>query len=292
MAGTTLWIALTLLMQPQPAENPVLHAVIGRGVEVGEARVPLPQPSLADGRDAAASREVLRTVVGDERSVANFLRDSVTAPFILKTRDVKAPGSTVRVGDLWFAVRGDLDEVDLKQVLGKADAATVEAGNMRFTTRVLADQDLTDAKVGRLPPAAGRDEWYTHASGRLLDRIGVEVTNQVVATRTADSLTVASTTSPAFTAEGGFPNRWATISRAGDTEAAGPAQPYGGGVSYAKITRLAAQPGTLLVEAHFAFVEPDPWFAGNPILRSKLGLICQDQVRQLRREIQKRRPAK
>ena len=33
-------------------------------------------------------------------------------------------------------------------------------------------------------------------------------------------------------------------------------------------------------------------FAGNPILRSKLSLICQDQVRHLRREIQQRRTRK
>ena len=59
-----------------------------------------------------------------------------------------------------------------------------------------------------------------------------------------------------------------------------------------KITRLAAEPNALLVEAHFVYVEPLEWFQGNPILRSKFGVIAQDQIRRLRREIaKKRRPA-
>ena len=41
-----------------------------------------------------------------------------------------------------------------------------------------------------------------------------------------------------------------------------------------------------------AFVEPQGWFQGNPILRSKISLIAQDQVRQIRREIEKKRAKK
>jgi hypothetical protein len=40
---------------------------------------------------------------------------------------------------------------------------------------------------------------------------------------------------------------------------------------------------------HGGFVEPREWFQGNPVLRSKLGLIAQDQIRRLRREIQQKR---
>jgi hypothetical protein len=45
----------------------------------------------------------------------------------------------------------------------------------------------------------------------------------------------------------------------------------------------------LLVEAHFAFAEPRAWFDGAPILRSKLSLIAQDQIRRLRRELAEKR---
>jgi hypothetical protein len=65
--------------------------------------------------------------------------------------------------------------------------------------------------------------------------------------------------------------------------------PYVGSMSYAKITRLAGQADALFVETHLIFVEPRGWFDGNPILRSKFGVIAQDQIRRLRREIQKKR---
>ena len=280
------------LFAAEPPANPVLQDLLGRGVAANGVNVPLPPPTLADGATADASRAVLRSVAGDDRSVANFVRDSVTAPFVLKTRDVQAGDATIRAGDLWFVVRGRLDEIDLKQVVGQAGESTVEAGNMRFTSKVLAADAPGARRSDPLPALAGRDEWYVRATGRLLDRIWIEATDRVVATRTDDSLTVATTTSPSFDSDPAYPNRWAVSDRPNAEPPATSYKTYAGGGSYVKITRLEAEPGTLFVEAHFAFVEPHPWFDGNPILRSKLSLICQDQVRHLRREIQKRRPAK
>ncbi len=276
----------------EPATNPILQGLLVRGITANGVSVPLPGPTLADGATVDASRVVLRNVAGDERSISNFVRDSVTAPFVLKTRDVKAGDATIRVADLWFVVRANLDEIDLKQITGKIGESTVEAGNMRFTSKVLAPNDLVKRPLDRLQDQAGRDEWYTRATGRLLDRIYVEATDHVVATRTPDSLTVAATTSRAFDSDSTYPNRWAASSKPNTEPAQDAYQTYSGGGSYVKITRLESEPGALFVEAHFAFVEPDAWFNGNPILRSKFSLICQDQVRQLRREIQKRRPAK
>ena len=66
-------------------------------------------------------------------------------------------------------------------------------------------------------------------------------------------------------------------------------QPYAGGISYAKISRVAFQPTALFVEMHVAFVEPDGWFQGAPILRSKFSVAAQDQIRTLRRELAKKR---
>ena len=286
------WLNLVLLAQFTPPENPVLSTLIKDGVTANGVAVPLPAPTLLDGQDAAAGRAALSQVAGDERSVANLVRDSVSAPFVLKTRDVRAKDATIRVADLWFVVRGDLAEIDLKPILNKTAESSVEAGNMRFTSKVLSAQDLKDRPLDRLPALPGRDEWYTHATGRLLDRIKVAATDQVVATRTADSLTLAARTAPRFDADPTFPNHWATIDRGPAGETTGTPQVYAGGGSYVKITRLVAEPGALFVEAHFAFVEPQPWFAGNPILRSKFSVIAQDQVRQLRRDIQKRRAAK
>ena len=292
MAATVFVLAIALLGQTTSVPNPISQDLLDHGIRAGETTVLLPAPTLIDGRDAEAGRAVLRAVAGDDRNVENFVRDSVSAPFVLRTRDIKADAAIVRAADLYFVVRGNLDEVDIKQVLGKVDESTVEAANMRVTNKLLKDQDLTGRRVDRLGANPHREEWFSHTAARLLDRIAVESTDHVVATRTADSLTVAAVTSRAFDDDTAFSNRWTTITRAGATETTGPARVYPGGGSYAKITRLQAEPGALFVEVHFAFVEPMAWFDGNPILRSKFSVICQDQVRQLRREIQKRRAGK
>ena len=76
----------------------------------------------------------------------------------------------------------------------------------------------------------------------------------------------------------------------GDEDAhGGPLKPYSGGISYTKISRLALQPGALLVEIHSDFIEPNDWFQGAPILRSKFSVMAQDQIRSLRRELARHR---
>src|SRR5262249_3030433 len=127
--------------------------------------------------------------------------------------------------------------------------------------------------------------WFEHVDGRLLDRIEVGATSEVVASRTAESLVIASRTDRAFDAPGAFANRWREL-RQGD---GGTDSVYPGGISYARIGRLKRPEGALLVEVHASFIEPKAWFQGAPIMRSKFAPIAQDQIRRLRRELQKER---
>jgi hypothetical protein len=123
-------------------------------------------------------------------------------------------------------------------------------------------------------------------TGRLLDRIHVEATDRTIASRTDESWVIAARTDPRFDRDAKAPNRWWPIERG---EKPGAVHPYPGGASYAKVSRLRLVPGALLVEAHFAFAEPRAWFDGAPILRSKISLIAQDQIRRLRRELAENR---
>jgi hypothetical protein len=281
-------LALAVLTQAPATsvENPVYRSITTDGLTVNGVTFKLPEPSLAERQTAEAETAALKTIAGDDRAVNELLRDSVSAPFILKTRDVKAGEATVRVIDLWFAVHARLEEIDPEQTLRQAGDQAVEAGNMRFESKLLPDNAL---QVKKLEPLEGRKEWFTHVKGRLLDRINVEATDRAVATRTADSLLIATRTDPSFDADTTFPNRWATLTHPGPVEITGPAKSYAGSEGYVKITRLALKADTLFVETHMAFVEPRDWFDGNPILRSKIGIIAQDQIRRLRREIQKKR---
>jgi hypothetical protein len=265
--------------------DPAYLAATRDGLAVGETTAKLPPPSFPDGQSADEQAEALAQVAGSRRAADEMLADSPSAPHRLKLRDIKAEGATIRSGDLVFLLRGvDLDAIDVDDSFRQAKAHPVEAGNMRFEARVLTAQEL---KAAGAEAPEGR-EWFVHSSGRLLDRIAVESTDRVVASKTADSLVFASRTDPRFGPDATFPNRWSTVEPKANGDALGPPQPYAGGIGYAKITRWKGLEKAAVVEVHFAFAEPTGWFQGDPILRSKFGLIAQDQVRRLRRELRKK----
>lgn len=291
----TLALAMVLGQAPEAPghdRNAIQADLIAKGLAVGGATVRLPEPTFPDGQSAEEQAAALKKVVGSDQAVESFLRDSVTAPSILKLRDEKVEGATIRSGDLYFALRVDVGAIDPAELSREEETAPIEAGNMRFQAKVLKGADLQGGKV---PPPA-EHEGYIHTTGRLLDRIAVESTAHLSSSRSAESIVVASTTDHRFDASERWGNFWKAIKRQGTSESAGPAQPYHGGIGYVKITRLKGTPDAAIVEVHFSFIEPLGWFDGAPILRSKFGLMAQDQVRSLRRELAARtkggKPAK
>ncbi len=291
MLPGSLLVGLALLggapeVAPAHAANPVFRALLDEGFPLDDqgGKLSFPAPTLRDADDAEAQRAALRQVAGSEAKLGELLRDSVTAPFILKLRDeTTKEGDLVRRGDLWFVVHADLDAID-PDALSRAgaDGKPIEAGNMRFSSRLIDAAALKARDIAAPRPGEGEGEvrsWYVHVQGRLLDRIEVDATSRVTATRSAGSWVVASRTAPEFGFDNDFPNVWRPLDKDVTSSA------YAGGASYVKISRLKAAPGALLVEAHFAFVEPRAWFRGAPILRSKMGLIAQDRIRRLRREL-------
>lgn len=276
------------------ARNPVYAAILREGLKANGATVRLPAPRFRDGQAAEAQLAALRELAGSDQRLEELVRKSVTAPYIIKVHDVAAGDDTIRVVDLWFVVYGDIDEVDPGKEAAKTDEKEVEAGNMALRTRLLKPEDLRAAGITPPSKSAGPvpETWYTHIQGRLLDRIAFESTNQVVASRTEGSIVVASRTDPRFDGPGPFSNGWRPVEGGqGKGVDGGPLKPYRGGISYAKISRLTFRPGALLVEMHGAFVEPRLWFQGAPILRSKFSVVAQDQIRRLRRELERRRPS-
>ncbi|MBV8558252.1 MAG: hypothetical protein JO116_22160 [Planctomycetaceae bacterium] len=267
--------------------NAVFQALRAGGVAIGGKSIAFPAPLLRDGQTADDERAALRAVAGPGHAVDELLRDSVTAPFVLKLRDeTSTHGDPIRLADLWFAIHADLDAIDPSDVarLGEADKP-IEAGNMRFVTRLLDDRELAARGIAPADRGPTLREWFTHSSGRLLDRIQVEVTGRSIASRSAGAWVVASRTDPRFDADGADANRWWPIERRAGRDEIGRAHPYSGAASYVKISRLTSAPGALLVEVHLAFEEPRAWFDGAPVLRSKISVIAQDQVRRLRREL-------
>jgi hypothetical protein len=276
----------SLAVEPESghAKNPVFAAIVQEGVDLGGIKVRLPAPRLKDGQEADVQQAALLEVAGSEEALSDLLRDSVTAPFILKVHDAKADDGTVRLVDLWFAVRGDLDRLDPTEVARKAGGQVTGAGNMEFESRLLTSDELAPRGKSTLT-SRELSRWFEHVDGRLLDRVEVAATAEVVASRTAESLVIASRTDRAFDTAGALANRYREL-RQGSGESD---RVYRGGISYARIGRLKRPEGALLVEVHAAFSEPQAWFQGAPILRSKFAPIAQDQIRRLRRELQKDR---
>jgi hypothetical protein len=276
---------------PAHARNPVYQSLRKSGWQVGSTAVPFPKPSIAGERlSDDEERDALRSIAGSEQAAAEFTRDSVSAPVVIRNRDLKAPDGLIRLADLWFVVRADLDGIDPdRHPLGE-DGKPVEAGNMRFTAGRLPEKIQDDRKGGELSPSGTVKEWYVHRTGRLLDRIHAETTDRVTATRGEDSWVFASRTEPRFDGDRAFPNRWFPIEQKGSRDVEGKAEPYAGGACYLKISRLGTVPGALLVEAHFAFSEPRAWFGGASVLRSKFAPVAQDRVRRLRRDLRKSKP--
>jgi hypothetical protein len=272
------------------ASNDVYQALIRNGVTLAGTPIAFPQPLLHDGDSPDVERAALRKLAGSDGAVAELLRNSVTAPQILRLRDEKGTdGTLIRIAELWFAVHAELDEIDPARLGGRDDQGKpVEAGNMRFTTRRLGDDQLAQRKIERRDPKL---EWYTHTSGNLLDRIHVESTEHVQGTKAADSWVFAGVTDRRFDDDPEYPNRWDALERGAEKKARGAARRFAGGASMTRISRLKSAPGVLLVEGHFAFAEPRAWFDGAPILRSKIALVAQDQIRRLRRELVQRRQA-
>lgn len=297
IVGAIVWAMMGLLdgseaIEPEHGKNTIYAAVIKDGLKADGRTVRLPGPRLSDGQAAEAQRAAMREVAGSDQKLEEMVRKSVTAPYIIKVHDVAAGDDTIRVVDLWFVVYADIVDVDPGKEAAKTDEKAVEAGNMAMRTRLLKPEELRAAGIAApaQPSGSGPETWYAHIQGRLLDRIAFVATNRVVATRGADSIVVAARTDPAFDKPGPFANGWRPIEGGAAKEAdAGPSKPYRGGISYAKISRLAFRPGALLVEMHGAFLEPRDWFQGAPILRSKFSVVAQDQIRRLRRELERRK---
>jgi len=269
-------------VEPAHQRNAVYEAVLRDGVKVGGETVSLPPPTMRDDDDAAKQRARMVEVCGSERAVDEFLRDSVTAPFILKTRDAKTPDAIVRSVDVWFVVRADLDKLDPVPLITSAEGKVVDVANMRFEQRLLTEEELKARNLeARL--AGDAPHWFVHLKSRLLGRIGFEAVDEAAASRGDSSMVIAARVSPAFNEPGEPSNHWRNLADEGSK------QPFQGGVSYAKITKLHEPAGALFVEIHAAFAEPEAWFRGAPILRSKFSLVAQDQIRRLRRELLKER---
>jgi len=259
----------------------------------GAECVRLPPPELPDGLDAAAQAEVLARIAGPNRRVEELLRDSIVAPLVLSMDQREtAPGRRpMRSVDLWFVAHGKLDRLDSEEALQRfAQRLEKEADDDSASQRGFLSAEQLQRRGIRAEDGDNRRERYIFGGFALFDRVYVRATQRVVVTRAEESVRVAGAIDPRFTADAEFPNTWQPLAKTADASGQfrfekGPARPYESAGFYAKATRLRQPDGALLIEYHLVFDEPEEWFGGATLLRSKLPMAAQDAVRKFRRSL-------
>jgi hypothetical protein len=270
---------------PHLTRNPLYHQLLEKGVSLSQQHaLKFLAPTMADSLDAQAQRKVIEKLAGNDYPLEELARSSVVAPHIVKFREIDT-GDSERIGrgiDLWFIAHGNLDALSAQQ-LQTHFLANRKSNQM--TPLKEADLKARGITISR---EADREESYVHAVGAILDRVQVGTTNRTVVSRTKDSVVLAAGLDPRFNKDTEFPNRWRPITLIENgTEKLGDAQPYEGAGMYMRMTKLHDPAGAVFVEFHQVFVEPKGWFDAPNMLRSKLPIVIQTEVRAFRRDLMK-----
>jgi hypothetical protein len=279
MFALVLGILAAMSVQAPPGRtiheprNSLLDSLLDPGLVVGpDLRAKLPPPTMPDGLDAAQQRKVIAALIGDDCCYEDFTRRSTVAPHRLRIRDVtpsdsKAPARGV---DVWFVAYDD-------KFVGWLANALKGAG----TGKLLTKEHLEKRGIRF---SDGASEAYRHVEFDFLGKVRLGATVRIAWTGTDESVLIAAEVDPRFRGDGEFPNQWQPILRERGERKLGPANPWDGAGFYLKITKLAEPAGALFVEQHIIFAEPTGWFDGANLLRSKLPLVVQYNVRITRRE--------
>jgi hypothetical protein len=286
----TLLIAMPALALPQtPAEpathearNPLYKSLLDPGLSVGpDVKAKFPPPTMPDGLDAAKQKAIITNLIANDYTYAEFTRKSIVAPQLLKLRDVTPsdPKAPARGVDVWFVAYGDLNALDDDQFLDRL--VNAGKGEGKGKGKALTKEDLAKRKITL---GDEKREGYGHIEFDFLEKVHLKATGRAVWTKTDESVLVAAEIDPRFRGDAEFPNQWQPIIKEGGTTKLGPAADWSGAGFYLKITKLTEPVGALFVEQHIIFAEPTGWFNGANLLRSKLPLVVQNNVRTMRKE--------
>lgn len=272
------WSALA-----KDVQNPLFEELIQTGIPLPDGpTVKLPPPLFKPGQLPKDPSELLEKAAG-RVPVELFLKRTVTAPYSLTIdsidkADGQRCGQRISLFFIAYGKREDVLETDfLKQLLtGKA-----KAGNQATS---LSPAELK-ARGIRLLDGPDLNEQIGTVSLSLLDKVQIDGVTQTLRTTQPQSIVYATRLDDRFKDDKEHPNRWRPILRAVDEDRLGPPHPYTGLAGYVVVTELPEPKDALLFEMQFLLYEPPDWFGGLNLLRSKLPIAIQDNVRTFRRKL-------
>jgi hypothetical protein len=241
---------------------------------------------MPDGLDAGAQKDVITNLAeGFVTNPARLYQPDLDAPYSVKLKLIEAspPDSPAYSLDVWFIAHGDV------QALAKAVPGQVFAVYPpRAEVTPLGEEELKARNITISLKELPVWERYAHTRCVLLDEIEVRMTTRSVGSLTEASLVIASQIDPAFAGDQKHPNLWRRVK---PSRGQGEPQSLGVHASYLKITRLAEPKDALFVELHQVITEPKTWFDGTALLRAKVPLWAQEEVRKFRQAARKTVPA-
>lgn len=247
--------------------------------------VSLPEPTLRLGMSDAEQQHAIEELTR-EVEFERFLQDSAVAPFVLRIKAVETDqGSPLQAIDVWYCVYASIDQVRDRRLLEELSQSKRSGGDGPADfAEELGDSEVVDLGWVESRKIEGSERTYSRMGLNLFDKVRLEMLIQNESLRSEERWIVVShlmqTSSEAST--------WApiTISESGEASL-GPSQVYRYAASYTQVTPLRFRPGALLVETHTIFEEPESWFEGRNMLRSKLPPVMQESLRKFRKKLKK-----
>ncbi len=264
-------------------QNPLYARLVADGIELDGRNIPpLMKPVLADGLDAAAQKAAMTGLLKGRFPLAEFVRQSVSAPSFLKIGDLVEYGDyRVRTLDLYFVAYGNLDALRKNREWMDRMVRKGEGEG-----HVLTADELAKRGIEVEPGLADRTR-FASASAAVLDRVEVALTTQTVWSESSESTLAAAIADPRFAGDAEYPNTWCTLDLdAAGQKVLGPTEPYSVTASYWKATQLKEPKEAIFMEFHIVFEQPKKWFRGNDLLKSKMPMAVQSELRLFRRKFQ------
>ncbi|MCM2370342.1 hypothetical protein [Aporhodopirellula aestuarii] len=269
----------------------------------------LPEPTFVsiDGEaaDRATALKALEKISG-RYGIAGFTRNSVVAPISVQTDSIKNDAGD-RIGhfiDVAFVVHQSIAEIRKSEALDDfksdpdAPEKTIEYTDQdnpdeleKNKTRSLTKQELAQYGV----TLDGNYEALGYLQMPLLSKVivrGVARARRSVWPTDDENAPIILTWlldsrfgSPSPDPES-ISNQWRAIERDSVGEKVlGPPRPYAGMGGYVAISPVPDKETASIIQLRFVIHEPYDWFDGRNLLRSKLPILIQDRVRNLRREL-------
>jgi hypothetical protein len=291
MGSLALGIALAAAVAARAEENPVFQQLIEKGVPVPDGTlVKLPPPTLTEGMDAAAQRAAIGQVAQPAHTADDLLQNSNAAPLAMQIQALKtiAGRSHVEQVEFWFVAYGDWETMNSAEFL-QSVLKTVEQqskDNRVATSGSLTPAQLAARHIAQPPAVTGLEQSWFYTTFSLFGKVQVSSTRHTATTREPNMSILAGVVDPRFVGDAEFPDQWRPMTHddSGQLQI-GAAVPYTSAGFYLKVTRLIEPAGAALIEYHMVFDEPLGWFGGANLLRSKLPLVVQDEVRNFRRRL-------